>query len=217
MPVVELAAALGEVVPAEVRQIAEGLTYREHVMVGLLATEMKRVRKEAMLANPCRLPDHWIYVHDTRVRVGRLQIVNNWSPALLHDADKVWLGLEYFCTRGDALWRLPDRDIIGLAAEELHRLELVDRRHIVDATVFRTPRAYPGYFGTYARFDVIRRFVAEFANLLLVGRNGMHRYNNMDHSVLSGITAAKGISAGDTDPAGLWTINTEQDYQEVKT
>jgi protoporphyrinogen oxidase len=217
MPVVDLAAALGEVVPAEVRQIAEGLTYREHVMVALLATEMKPMRHAAMSAHPRRLPDHWIYVHDTRVRAGRLQIVNNWSPALLHDTDKVWLGLEYFCTRGDDLWSMPDRDIIRLAAEELSRLELVERRRVVDATVFRTPRAYPGYFGTYARFEVIRRFVGGFRNLLLVGRNGMHRYNNMDHSVLSGLTAVRSIITGDNGQASLWAINTEQDYQEVKT
>ncbi len=217
MPVADLAAALGEVVPAEVRRIAEGLTYREHVLVGLLVTEMNRLRHEPMPAPPRRLPDHWIYVHDPRVRAGRLQIVNNWSPALLHDTDKVWLGLEYFCTRGDDLWNTPDRDIIKLAAEELSRLELIDRRQVVDATVFRTPRAYPGYFGTYDRLDVIRHFVGGFANLLLVGRNGMHRYNNMDHSVLSGITAVKSILEGDNGKESLWAINTEQDYHEAKT
>jgi protoporphyrinogen oxidase len=217
MPVRDLAEALGDVMPDEIRWIAEGLIYRDHIMVGLLATEMKRAGKESMKANPCRLPDNWIYVQDKRVRLGRLHIVNNWSPAMIRNPNTVWLGLEYFCTYGDDLWSMPNKNIIRLATDELSGLGLIDTNRFLDATVVRTANAYPAYFGTYDQFDKIRSFVGSFGNLFLVGRNGMHRYNNMDHSVLSGMLAAESIICGDVGKDDLWAVNAEQTYHEVKT
>jgi protoporphyrinogen oxidase len=150
------------------------------------------------------------------VRLGRLQIFNNWSPALVPDASKVWLGLEYFCDEGDDLWQLSYEAMRELAVRELAQIDLIEPDAVLDATVVRVPKAYPAYFGTYGEFDRVRAHVDPIDNLFLVGRNGMHRYNNQDHSMLTARAAVDCIATGRVDKDAIWRINVDDDYQESK-
>jgi protoporphyrinogen oxidase len=215
MPVRELVSALDGDVPPAVREVAEGLLYRDFVMVGLLLEDMKL--KERTQDGERLLLDNWIYVQEPDVRVGRLQIYNNWSPYMVADPHRVWLGLEYFCDEGDELWRLPDAEMLSLGASELEKLGIIEAKAILDGVVIRQPKTYPAYFGTYPRFDEVRRFLDRFDNLFLVGRNGMHRYNNQDHSMLTAMVAVDAILAGKTDKAPVWAVNTEEDYLEERS
>ena len=210
MPVKELIGGMEPPPPANVREVAQGLIYRDFITVGLLVSRLKL--KETGSGKPIR--DNWIYVQEPDVLVGRLQIFNNWSPYMVADPDKVWLGLEYFCNEGDELWRRTDEELIELGREELHRIGIIEQAEVLDGTVLRMEKTYPAYFGAYDRFDEIRQFVDGLENLFLVGRNGMHRYNNQDHSMLTAMVAVDNILAGETGKANLWTINTEQEYHE---
>ena len=214
MPVRDLIAAFDADVPAAVRQVSDGLVYRDFLTVGLLLDRLK-VREEGPQAGRL-IRDNWIYIQEPDVRVGRLQIFNNWSPYMVADPAKVWVGLEYFCYETDDLWKMSDRDLIDLASEELDRIGIIERSAVLDGTVIRMPKTYPAYFGTYDRFSEVQRYVDRFANLFLLGRNGMHRYNNQDHSMLTAMVAVDNIVAGITDKANLWSVNTEQDYHEAK-
>jgi protoporphyrinogen oxidase len=151
------------------------------------------------------------------VKLGRLQIFNNWSPAMVGDHPKVWLGLEYFCDAGDQMWSMRDSDFIDFAARELEQIGLIKRQDVRDATVVRVPKAYPAYFGAYAHMGRVRQYFDTFPNLFLIGRNGMHRYNNQDHSMLSAKAAVDGILAGSMDKAPIWAVNIDDDYHEVRT
>jgi len=161
-------------------------------------------------------PDNWIYVQEPDVRLGLLQIFNNWSPALVPDASTVWLGLEYFCTEGDDLWTLPDADMRALAIRELEQIDLIDAGDAIDATVVRVPKAYPAYFGSYADFGQVRAYLDPIANLFLVGRNGMHRYNNQDHSMLTAKAAVDCIASARADKDAIWSVNVDDEYHESK-
>ena len=160
------------------------------------------------------ISDNWIYVQEPAVRLGRIQIFNNWSPFLVADPSQVWLGLEYFCNASDEIWNLPDEQMAGLAKEELARIGIIDAAEVLDWTVLRMEKTYPAYFGTYHRFGEIREHVDRYQNLFLIGRNGMHRYNNQDHSMLTAMIAVDNIIAGDTNKDRLWDVNTEKDYHE---
>src|SRR5205814_1186647 len=160
--------------------------------------------------------DNWIYIQEPDVLAGRLQIFNNWSPYLVNAPDKVWVGVEYFCYEGDALWKKSDDEMKAFAVEELARIGMIEKDAVLDATVIRMPKTYPAYFGSYDRFDVIREFTDHFSNLFLVGRNGMHKYNNQDHSMLTAMTAVDNIVAGRADKANIWNVNTEESYHETK-
>jgi len=211
MPVADLIAGLDPPPPENVRAIAARLPYRAFIAVGLLVERMK------MHAGTRRFPpDNWIYVQEPDVRLGRLQIFNNWSPALVPDANKVWLGLEYFCTENDALWRLSDDELCALAARELEQIDLIERDVVLDATVVRVPKAYPAYFGSYADFGEVRSHLDRLPNLFLVGRNGMHRYNNQDHSMLTAKAAVDCIASGSADKESIWSINIDDEYHESK-
>ena len=135
---------------------------------------------------------------------------------MVADQSKVWLGLEYFCNETDEIWKLSNERMIALATEELSRIGIIEASEVLDATVLRMEKTYPAYFGTYDRFAEIRQHVDRYQNLFLVGRNGMHRYNNQDHSMLTAMMAVDNIIAGNTDKAGLWEVNTEMDYHEEK-
>jgi protoporphyrinogen oxidase len=160
------------------------------------------------------LEDTWIYVQEKDVKVGRLQLFNNWSPFMVKDPATSWMGMEYFCNEGDDFWSLTDEAIKEVAIEELVKIGLASREDLLDATVMRVEKTYPAYFGTYDRFDEIRTYVDQFDNLFLVGRNGMHKYNNADHSMLTAMVAVDNICAGITDKSNIWSINTEQEYHE---
>ena len=216
MPVKDLIASLDPPAPAAVSRVAAALPYRDFITVGVLAMRMRGASVERSAEGALLLPDNWIYIQEPDVRLGRLQIFNNWSPALVADASKVWLGLEYFCSEGDDLWRLGDAEMQALAVAELAKIGLVAAEDVLRAHVIRVPKAYPAYFGAYAEFATVRGYVDGIANLFLVGRNGMHRYNNQDHSMLTAKLAVECIARGSTDKSGIWEINVDDDYHEAK-
>ena len=212
MPVKDLIAGMGQGVPEQVREVANGLAYRDFITVGLLFSRMDGAA--GLAAGATYIPDNWIYVQESDVRVGRIQIFNNWSPYLVKDPGTVWLGLEYFCLEGDDLWTLSDEELIGLGLEELGRIGFCKPDDYLDGTVVRMPKTYPAYFGTYERFGEIRDFTDSIENLFLIGRNGMHRYNNQDHSMLTAMTVVDNLIAGITSKEAVWRVNTEEDYHE---
>ena len=211
MPMRELVRAMDAVVPENVREVSEGLEYRDFITVGLLCDRL-RVHE----ANGGLLKDTWIYVQEPDVLLGRLQIFNNWSPYLVSDPEKVWIGLEYFCYETDELWKMDDDALRLFAIGELAKIGIIDADAVEDGHVVRVPKTYPAYFGTYDRFGELREFTDSFENLFLVGRNGMHKYNNQDHSMLTAMTVVDGLCAGHVDKTLLWGINTEQEYHEEK-
>jgi protoporphyrinogen oxidase len=211
MPMRELVEAMDAPVPENVREVSAGLQYRDFITVGLLADRLKVKEPDGGL-----LKDTWIYVQEPDVLLGRLQIFNNWSPYLVADPTKVWIGLEYFCYDTDDLWKMPDEELKKFAIAEVAKIGILNPEDVSDGHVVRVPKTYPAYFGTYNRFDELREFTDGFENLFLVGRNGMHKYNNQDHSMLTAMTVVDGIVAGHVDKAALWEINTEQEYHEEK-
>ena len=214
MPVKELVRALDCAVPASVREVSEGLRYRDFITVGLLLNSLKI--KDRREPHGQLIADNWIYLQEPEVLAGRLQIFNNWSPHLLDDPSKVWVGVEYFCNETDAIWKLSDAGIAQLAKDELHKIEIIDSSEVIDWHVERVPKTYPAYFGVYERFEEVRNFVDGFQNLFLIGRNGMHKYNNQDHSMLTAMTAVDNIIARRTDKSNIWAVNTEIEYHEGK-
>jgi protoporphyrinogen oxidase len=217
MPVKSLIRSFpGTAVPRNVREAAEGLKYRDFLTVGLLLRELKMKNSSGIRTVNNIIPDNWIYIQEKDVRMGRIQIFNNWSPYMVKDTDKVWIGLEYFCDEGDSLWNMGDEQLRGLAVEEAAKIGMIEENDVIDSVVVRSPKAYPAYFGTYNRLSEIRKFTDRFRNLFLIGRNGMHRYNNQDHSMLSAMTAVDNIVNGISDKDNVWGVNTEQEYHEKK-
>jgi protoporphyrinogen oxidase len=214
MAVKDLVAGLDPPPPEDVRSIASRLPYRAFIAVGLLVQRMRVRGGNGERRFP---PDNWIYVQEPDVRLGRLQIFNNWSPGLVPDSSKVWLGLEYFCDEGDDLWTLSDADMRSLAIRELEKIDLIAAADVIDATVVRVPKAYPAYFGAYADFGRVRAYLDGIANLFLVGRNGMHRYNNQDHSMLTARAAVDCIAAARSEKDVIWGVNVDDEYHESKT
>jgi protoporphyrinogen oxidase len=162
------------------------------------------------------MADNWIYVQEPDVKVGRLQIFNNWSPYLVAEPGTVWVGLEYFANEGDELWTLGDEEFAQFAIDELCSLGLATPDDVLDHTVLHVPKAYPAYFGSYEQFDTLREYVDRLTNLFLIGRNGMHRYNNQDHSMLTAMIAVENIAAGIETKDNIWSVNVEQEYHETK-
>jgi protoporphyrinogen oxidase len=160
--------------------------------------------------------DNWIYIQEPDVLVGRLQVFNNWSPYMVADRKLTWIGLEYFCNATDPMWSWPDEKMLTLAVDELARMKLADPADVLDGIVIRVPKTYPAYFGAYERFERIREFTDTIPNLFLIGRNGMHRYNNQDHSMLTAMVSVDNILAGRADKSNVWDINTEDEYHEEK-
>jgi len=200
MPVRSLVRALEPAVPAPVRSAAEGLRYRDFIAVSLIVDQ------------PNLFPDNWIYIHSPGVKVGRIQNFGNWSPAMVPEAGKSCVGMEYFCFEGDGLWTSKDEDLIDLARRELASLGLADADKVVDGAVVRMPKAYPIYDGTYRdHLDVVRGHLDRIDNLHLVGRNGLHKYNNQDHSMLTAMMAVDNVRGAAHD---VWAVNTDFDYHE---
>lgn len=216
MPVRELIAAMGSDVPEAVKKVAAGLVYRDFITVGLLVKKLKIRNETGYKTVNDLVPDNWIYIQEREVKLGRLQIFNNWSPYMVQDPDTVWIGLEYFCDEGDDLWTMPDEEFSTFAIQELASIDIINLEDVLDSTVLRMPKAYPAYFGSYDKFDVIREHTDQFSNLFLVGRNGMHRYNNADHSMLTAMVAVDNIVAGRTEKSNIWGLNTEDEYHESK-
>lgn len=216
MPVRDLIKAMGDKVPANVKTISDGLQYRDFITVGLLLNKLKIKNETNIITLNGLVPDQWIYIQEREVKVGRLQIFNNWSPYMVKDLEKVWIGLEYFCNEGDRLWQKTDSEFIQFAINELDSIDIIDKKEVIDSTMVRLPKTYPAYFGSYAQFNVIREYTDKLENLFLIGRNGMHKYNNQDHSMLTAITAVNNIISGKTAKDNIWDINTEESYHEKK-
>jgi protoporphyrinogen oxidase len=217
MPINELITSFDGVRPPKnVREVAAGLPYRDFITVGLLLKSLKIKNETGQKTKNDIVPDNWIYIQEPGVKVGRLQIFNNWSPYLVKDDGNVWIGMEYFVNEGDELWRKQDKDMAQFGIDELVSINIIDKKDVLDSTVIRIKKTYPAYFGTYDRFDEIRKFTDRFENLYLLGRNGQHRYNNQDHSMLTAITAVENIVIGKKDKSNVWEINAEKEYHEKK-
>ena len=214
MPIRDLVKAIHPDVPRNVKKVSDGLIYRDFITVGLLVNKLKVLPKSPGQSG--LIPDNWIYIQEPHVKLGRLQIFNNWSPTMVADQDTVWIGLEYFCNEGDEFWTLPDQELINMAIDEVDSINIIDKQEVIDQVIVRMPKAYPAYFGTYDQLHVVRAHLDDVTNLFLVGRNGMHKYNNQDHSMLSAITAVENIVNGITDKQNIWDINTEEEYHESK-
>ena len=211
----ELVEALGTSAPAEVGRVARGLQYREFITVGLLLKKLNLHDSDSTADKLIR--DNWIYIHEKDVLVGRLQIFNNWSPFMVADASHVGIGAEYFCNEGDAVWRRTDAELVELAIGELAKIEVIREEDVLQWTVARQLKAYPAYFGAYDQFEEVREYLDRYENLFLIGRNGMHKYNNMDHSMLTAMTAVDNIAGGITGKTNIWAVNTEEQYHETKS
>ena len=197
----------------DVIRVADRLPYRDFMTAGLLLKKMTLSRHASGPANGMP-PDNWIYIQEPDVKIGRLQVFNNWSPSLVADPNLIWLGLEYFCTAGDELWSMSDAAFLDFAAAELQKIGMINRADVIDGTVVRVPKAYPAYFGEYSEFSKVREYLERFSNLYPVGRNGMHRYNNQDHSMLAAKGAVESIANLGRGKSDIWRINVEEDYHE---
>lgn len=224
MPVCDLVAAMrGIGVPEDVATIARTLPYRDFITVGLLVDKLDIVNTTAIETYRNRIPDTWIYVQERDVRLGRIQVFNNWSPYMVRDNENtIWIGLEYFCNEGDEMWNMSDRDFIEMACGELRHIGILGSdTPILDSVRVRMKKAYPAYYGSYYQLDKVREFLDTIPNLFCIGRNGQHRYNNMDHSMLTAMKAVDIISGELTASSPLshdsvWKVNTETDYHESK-
>ena len=200
MPIKELIAKLEPLPPSEILKAGDKLNYRDFITVSLII-DKKTIFK-----------DNWIYIHDPNVKVGRIQNFKNWSPFMVPDPEKTCLGMEYFCFDNDEFWSMSDENLLDLAKNELEKLGFAKKSEIIDGTVVRMPKAYPVYDKEYkAALEQIKEFLGNISNLQLVGRNGMHKYNNQDHSMLTSMLAVKNILGAHFD---LWKVNADQDYQE---
>ena len=216
MPVKYLINSFEEDLPENVSEVAQGLMYRDFITVGLLLNELKIKNETKLIAVNDLVPDNWIYIQERDVKIGRLQIFNNWSPYLVKDESKVWIGLEYFCNEGDEMWNMSEKSITEFAIKELDKIDIINSDEVIDSVVIKVKKTYPAYFGTYDRFNTIKNFTDSFENLFLIGRNGMHRYNNMDHSMLTAMAAVENIKNGEKSKENIWNINAEEEYHEEK-
>ena len=163
------------------------------------------------------MPDTWIYIQERDVKVGRLQIFNNWSPYLVKEyEEKMFIGLEYFCNEGDELWTMNDKEFIEMAIEELVKIDIIEQEAVLDATRVKIQKAYPAYFGSYSELSKVRTFLDSIENLYCLGRNGQHRYNNMDHSMMTAMVAVGNIKNGIKEKKAIWEVNTETEYHETR-
>ena len=198
--------------------MADRLPYRDFVTVGLLVNRLNLKNETPLKTLGNIIPDCWIYVQDREVKLGRVQIFNNWSPYMVADPEHtVWVGLEYFCTEGDEFWSMGEEECIALATDELIRIGMLkDRSEVLDSRRERVQKAYPAYFDGYEHMGRIIEFLNGYENLYCVGRNGQHRYNNMDHSMATAFEAVQNLTTGRADKRNIWSVNTEQEYHEEK-
>ncbi len=216
MPLADLVAGMPDA-PQDIRRIAGGLPYRDFVTIGLLLPRLALKNETAIKTWNDQVPDCWIYVQDPGVTMGRIQIFNNWSPYLVADPEHtVWVGLEYFCQENDDFWNMTDEAAVALALRELERMGVIDAGTLpLDTHRERVQKAYPAYFDTYSEIDTLIGWLDTIPNLYCVGRNGQHRYNNMDHSMMTAFETVDNLNAGKTDRTNIWNVNTEQDYHET--
>ena len=212
MPVKDLVYSISKV-PKKVFEIAKNLPYRDFVTVGILVDKLSLKNETNIRTINNNIPDCWLYIQDDKVKLGRIQIFNNWSPYMVKDVNNtVWLGLEYFCNENDDFWNLEDKEIIKYAEKELRKIGIIDTK-ILDSCCYKVKKAYPAYFDSYDNFDVVKNYLNTIDNLYCIGRNGQHRYNNMDHSMLTALKAVNCI-INNKDKLEVWNVNTEKKYHE---
>lgn len=216
MPLKDLISGLSDV-PEDIKNIALGLPYRDFVTVGLLVKKLNLKNETNIKTLGNIVPDCWIYIQEPNVKIGRIQIFNNWSPYMVKNPSKqVWLGLEYFCNEGDEFWNLSDKDCIEFATDELIKMGIIDKKDVIDSHREKIKKAYPAYFDTYSEIDKLVEYLNTYENLYCVGRNGQHRYNNMDHSMVTSFEAVNNIINGIKDKTNIWSVNTEKEFHEEK-
>lgn len=217
MPLKDLVEGMAEV-PEEIRAIAAGLPYRDFVTVGLLVKKLNLKNETQLKTLSNIVPDCWIYVQDTGVKLGRIQIFNNWSPYLVQNPEEtVWIGLEYFCREGDSYWNMSEEEWVALGINELVKMGVISSAdEVMDSHREQVKKAYPAYFDTYAQIDTLIEWLNRFGNLYCVGRNGQHRYNNMDHSMVTAFETVKNILSEEASKDNIWNVNTEKEYHETK-
>ena len=217
MPVKNLVCGMASEEETEIKEIAANLPYRDFVTVGLLVNKLGLENKTSTKTLGNIVPDCWIYVQDKGVKLGRIQIFNNWSPYMVEKpVDTVWIGLEYFCSEGDEFWNMDEEKCVEFAISELEKMGVLKREDVIDSHREKIKKAYPAYFDSYAQFDKVIEYLDKYENLYCVGRNGQHRYNNMDHSMMTAIKTAEAIKKGITDKNEIWNVNTEKEYHEEK-
>lgn len=217
MPVKDLVAGMNDV-PEDAKRIAQGLPYRDYMTLGVLVPKLKLKNKTKIKTIQNIVPDNWVYVQDRRVKMGRFQIYNNWSPYMINDIDKtVWIGLEYFVNEGDEHWNMTEDEFAKLGISEMVQLGLIDsEKEVLDYHMEKVKKAYPAYFDTYDEIDTLVDYLKSIDNLYCVGRNGQHRYNNIDHSMVTSFETVKNILSGAKNKDNIWSVNTEQEYHESK-
>ena len=207
----------GEKVPEETMKIAKGLPYRDFITVGVLLKRLKLKNQTDIKTINNIIPDCWIYVQEPEVKIGRIQIFNNWSPYMVENINKnIWIGLEYFCNEGDRYWNMKDTEFIEFAIKELIKMDIIEEKDVLDSHIEKVKKAYPAYFDTYECIEELIKYLNKYQNLYCIGRNGQHKYNNMDHSMLTAIEAVKNIKKGTKTKSNIWNINTEKEYHESK-
>ena len=219
MPVKDLISSFrGIEVPTRVMDIAIALPYRDFITVGILVNELAIKNRSKYASFNNRIPDTWIYIQEDSVRLGRLQIFNNWSPYMVADyKSTVWIGLEYFCNEGDDLWSKSNEEFKKFAIDELIKIGYISSSNdVIDSHIEKVKKAYPAYFGTYHQLPEVIDWIDGIDNLFCIGRNGQHRYNNMDHSMMTAMEAIDCITSNSTDKSKIWNVNTEQEYHEQK-
>lgn len=193
-----------------------GLPYRDFITVGLLVKKINLKNETNIKTLGNIVPDCWIYIQEPDVKIGRLQIFNNWSPYLVKNVDNnIWLGLEYFVHEGDEYWNMSEDQFISFAIKELEKIGILNSEDVIDSHQEKIKKAYPAYFDTYSEIEQLIKYLNQFNNLYCIGRNGQHRYNNMDHSMLTAIEAVKNIEEGINDKSNIWNVNTEKEYSEI--
>lgn len=218
MPLKDLVVGMNDV-PAEVERIAAGLPYRDYMTLGVLVKKLRLQNKTDIKTVGNIVPDCWVYVQERKVKMGRFQIYNNWSPYMVSDLENtVWLGLEYFVQEGDEFWNMADADFSAFAVKEMIALGLIESADdVLDSHVERVKKAYPAYFDTYDEIGTVIDYLKTIPNLYCVGRNGQHRYNNIDHSMCTSFEAVRNITGGVEDASNVWSVNTEESYHESKS
>ncbi len=219
MPVKDLVIAMNSKQPIdkEALEIAQGLPYRDFITAGLLIKKLNLKNKTKMKTLGNIVPDCWIYVQEPEVKMGRIQIFNNWSPYLVKDVENtVWIGVEYFANEGDELWKMTEKEFTAFAADELVSMGIIEKSDVISSHQEKVKKAYPAYFDTYKDMDKLIEYLNTYENLYCVGRNGQHRYNNMDHSMATAIEAVKNIRSGEKSKDNIWNVNTEKEYHETK-
>jgi protoporphyrinogen oxidase len=214
MPIKDLIHSITGHVPLKVKEVANGLKYRDFITMGLLLKDLKLKNKTKIKTLNNMIPDSWLYIQERDVKMGRISIITNFSPYMVKDDNSVWIALEYFCSECDYLWNMSEKEFKDFAIEELVKMNIIEKNDVIDNVICKIKKAYPSYFGSYENLDVIKEFTNNFENLFLIGRNGMHIYNNMDHSMLTAMTAVRNIINGVTSKDNLWNIAVEEEYPQ---